>query len=68
MLPYEAFNIVGAAAPVYILEAGLKAPAVPLSNNTGEPMKINGPCKSEIEPDATTISPLFAVKAFIPDN
>jgi hypothetical protein len=31
-------------------------------------MKINGPCKSEIEPDATTISPLFAAKAFIPDN
>jgi hypothetical protein len=39
----------------------LNAPATPLSDNTGEPMKINGPVKLPIEPDAMMISPLFAV-------
>jgi hypothetical protein len=39
----------------------LKAPAIPLSDNTGEPIKINGPVKFPIEPEAIINSPLLAV-------
>ena len=42
----------------------MNAPATPSFELRGEPMKINGPCKSEIEPDATMISPFLAVVVF----
>ena len=59
--PYVPAAILGAFAPWYILETELNAPATPSSESTGEPMNINGPCKSEIDPVAMINSPFLAV-------
>ena len=48
---------------MYNLDTALNAPATPSSAPTGEPIKINGPDKSFIEPVAMINSPFLAVVA-----
>jgi len=61
VVPQVALNIVGASFPENILLIALKRPCCPSSNGSGEPMNIKGPTKFPTEPEAITISPLFAV-------
>jgi hypothetical protein len=53
--------MLGAVDPWYILDTALNAPATPSSDNTGEPIKMKGPCKLPTEPVAMINSPFLAV-------